>query len=216
MTLGRRGRCATVAVVAILGLLIAMAAPAAELRFTLPATRAGADGCTPGTVPLDSLALVELWRLDSTLTLERARAPLGSPGDEETLHVEPGEGQVTYHVVTRAPGSRPSCPSNGVTFNGRVDVGPTGDPGAGPWLGVPRPNPTGGLVAVSWCLPAAAGMRLEVVDVAGRVVARPADGHHAAGVHVSLWDARRAAPGIYFVRARSGRWSAVARVLVLH
>jgi len=201
--------------VALLALAVAAPAAADVLRFTLPSHRAGADGCSPGTRALDSLSLVELWRLDSGVTLERARAPLGRPGEEETLHVEPGEAQVTYYIVTRAPGSRPSCPGNYVTFNGRVDAGPAGDPGSGPWLGVPRPNPSGGLVAVSWCLPSAARMRIEVADVAGRVVARLADSDHVPGVHVSLWDARRAPPGIYFLRARSGGWSSMRRVLVL-
>lgn len=199
-------------------LLVALAiSPAASvLRFTLPSQLAGEDGCSPGAAPLDSISLVELWRMDSGVALERVRPPAARPGGEETLLVSPGTDQVSFYVTCRRPGSRSSCPSRPYTFNGRVDVGPIGGPGAGPWLGSPRPNPSGGLVAVSWCLPSAARMRLEVVDVAGRVVARLVDTDHAAGVHVSLWDARRAAPGIYLVRARSGPWTATVRVLVLH
>ena len=130
--------------------------------------------------------------------------------------VFPGLEQVSYGLRTRAPFSRSSCMSNLVTFNGRADAGPAGGPGTGPWLGVPRPNPSGGLVAVSWCLPSPARVHLEVVDIAGRVVARLVDQDHAAGVHVSVWDARRAAPGIYLIHARVGSWAAARRVLVLH
>jgi hypothetical protein len=36
-----------------------------------------------------------------------------------------------------------------------------------------------------------------------------------AGVHVRLWEANVAAPGIYFVRLRVGGWQATRRVLVL-
>ena len=201
--------------------LLALAAPARAqdgshvLCFTEPLFRADSTGCGTGSVPLDTLTLIELWRYDHEITLERTRAA-GPPGAGETLLVFPGAGQVSYGVKVRGRGTRSSCMSNLVTFNGRVEADPAGGPGIGPWLGLPRPNPAGGPVAVSWCLPQAARMRLEVVDIAGRVVARPVDADHAAGVHVALWDARRAAPGIYLLRASSGPWSAVRRVLVLH
>ncbi len=123
--------------------------------------------------------------------------------------------QTNYFVQVRKVTGVPNCPSNLITLCGRVGVSP--GPGAsGPWLGVPRPNPTGGLVALTWCLPEAARTAIEVMDIAGRVVARPVDQDHAAGVHVALWDARAAAPGIYLVRARARGWSAARRVLVLH
>jgi hypothetical protein len=207
----------TLLAVGLLSLALGCPSGAEVLRFRLPAYLAGEDGCSEGMVPLDSISAVELWRLEgANLFLERTRSPLVAPGEEETLAVVPGSGQVTYYVTTRAPFSRSSCMSNLVTFNGRADAGPAGGPGTGPWLGFARPNPSGGLVAVSWCLPSAARARLEVVDIAGRVVARLEDSDHAAGVHVSVWDARRAAPGIYLMRARSGGWSAARRVLVLH
>lgn len=207
-----RPRAAVLAI--LLALMLAGTASAEILHFTQASWRAGEDGCSPSAVPLDSVSLIELWRYDSEITLERTR-PAGPPGCDETLLVWPGLEQVSYGVRARAPGTRPSCMSNLVTFNGRVDADPAGGPGAGPWLGVPRPNPSGGLVAVSWCLPSAARLRLEVVDIAGRVVARLADSDHAAGVHVSIWDARQAAPGIYLVCARSSGWAATRRVLVL-
>jgi hypothetical protein len=114
-------------------------------------------------------------------------------------------------IVTKATGVR-SCRSNLVTCNGRLAVA---DSTSGAWLGIPRPNPTRGLVATSLCLPAAGVASLEVYDVAGRRVARLLSGHRNPGVHVALWDARGAAAGIYLITARRGGWSATRRVLVM-
>ena len=83
---------------------------------------------------------------------------------------------------------------------------------AGPVLGVPRPNPTAGAVAVPVALDGAA--RLDVVDVLGRVVRT---GSLAGTEAVAEWDGRDAAgrpvaAGVYLLRLSSASGTAAVRV----
>lgn len=73
-------------------------------------------------------------------------------------------------------------------------------------------NPAGAGTAVEFSLPDAAPARLEVFDVAGRLVARRDAGAYGAGPHrVTLEELRSQPPGLLFVRlTRAGR-SLVAR-----
>ncbi len=72
-------------------------------------------------------------------------------------------------------------------------------------LGV-TPNPGAGPVRVTFSLPRAAAVDLDVFDVLGRHVASLAHGPHAAGTHIAEWLARGdkapTGPGIYLVRYR--------------
>ncbi len=77
--------------------------------------------------------------------------------------------------------------------------------------------------AISYVIPAEAAndlARLEIVDVAGRVVRRFAPLPSASGRHELSWDGRddggaSAAPGTYFVRLVAGTNSATARLTLL-
>ncbi len=62
------------------------------------------------------------------------------------------------------------------------------------------PNPARGAVSVQIALPAAAEVRVSVVDLLGREVAVLADGARAAGTHTLALAAARLAPGVYAVR----------------
>ncbi len=97
--------------------------------------------------------------------------------------------------------------------------------GTGPALAFalhpPRPNPGVGSTLLSFALPAAAQVTLEVLDLQGRRIRRIADGRFEAGTHALRWDGRasdgeRSRAGIYFVRLRheDGRL-AVARLVRL-
>jgi pimeloyl-ACP methyl ester carboxylesterase len=66
---------------------------------------------------------------------------------------------------------------------------------------------------VSW--PRADASRLELVDVSGRRVATLFAGQAPAGDSRYEWRATRIGPGVYFLRARSGREQVVRRVVVL-
>jgi hypothetical protein len=65
------------------------------------------------------------------------------------------------------------------------------------WQNYPNPfNPT---TSIQFSIPARSAVRLEVVDVLGRVVATLTDNEFDAGLHQLRWDAR-VSSGIYFAR----------------
>ena len=77
------------------------------------------------------------------------------------------------------------------------------EPGAAPAvlsLEAPSPNPARGRVSLSYTLPAAGAVRLDVFDILGRLVARLEAAEQAAGIHTLAWDASGVAPGVYVVR----------------
>jgi hypothetical protein len=80
-------------------------------------------------------------------------------------------------------------------------------------LSAPRPNPARGSVALDVTLPDDAPARVELLDVAGRVV-RSQD-VQGAGLHVLSFDELTSlAPGLYFARGMSRSGSAATRIMV--
>lgn len=72
-------------------------------------------------------------------------------------------------------------------------------------LAAPAPNPSTGRLAIAFTLPSAAPARLEVIDVAGRMVELRNVGSLGAGPHVvAFTEAARWHPGIYLVRLTQG------------
>ena len=80
------------------------------------------------------------------------------------------------------------------------------------------PNPTrGGVMTVRFTLPRTMAASLELLDVAGRRIARRDVGSFGAGCHaLQLDESRRLAPGLYLVRLTQGVNVRVARVAVVH
>lgn len=80
------------------------------------------------------------------------------------------------------------------------------------------PNPAGDHANIEFVLPSESAVRVTVVDVAGREMARLADRRFAAGEHRLAWDGRgrgaAVGPGVYFVRL-DVNGSVVARRLVV-
>jgi hypothetical protein len=73
------------------------------------------------------------------------------------------------------------------------------------WLGRAVPSPARGSARGEFGLPRAAGVSLDVVDVAGRVVRHLVQGTQGPGLHPYAWDLRDAGgravgAGIYFLR----------------
>jgi hypothetical protein len=64
----------------------------------------------------------------------------------------------------------------------------------------PAPNPFDETATLGLSLPAAADVRVELVDVLGREVAVLAEGPHEAGPHAIEIDGRPLAPGVYVAR----------------
>jgi len=76
-------------------------------------------------------------------------------------------------------------------------------------LGRPAPNPSTGGVGVSFVLPAASHVRLDVVDAGGRLVRQLLDQDLPAGAHSATWNGRTsrdlpAPSAVYFLRLESG------------
>jgi hypothetical protein len=79
------------------------------------------------------------------------------------------------------------------------------------------PNPSAnGALTVRFSLPSAAGARLEMFDVTGRVVRRRELDALGAGTHtLTLGEGAPIAPGVYFVRLRKGTLHQTSRAVVL-
>lgn len=144
------------------------------------------------------------------------------PGARELVTIDPLAGQATVigttHLAGEFSGSLLACLSEGPThpLSGVVPAGP----GASARVRV-SPNPSTGHVRfelTSALGPAPEdGLTLDVMDLAGRVIAGP--WRVPPGARERVWDGRNAsgdacAPGTYFVRVRSGE-SVATRAFVL-
>jgi len=77
------------------------------------------------------------------------------------------------------------------------------------------PNPSRGVLAVTFTLPDDGAARLELVDIAGRRVAAREVGSLGSGEHSSMLAGPDLAPGLYFVRLASSRGIRTARAVVV-
>ena len=90
-------------------------------------------------------------------------------------------------------------------------------------MAAPSPNPANQTAAMQLAISAAeqgVNVRVQVVDIAGRVVRTLHDAPLAAGIHTLAWDLSdaRGLParaGLYFIRASAGRWQATRRLTVV-
>jgi len=62
------------------------------------------------------------------------------------------------------------------------------------------PNPLNPSTEISFSLPAASKVKLEVYNISGQLVATPANGSFDAGNHSVVWDGSGVATGVYFYR----------------
>ena len=86
-------------------------------------------------------------------------------------------------------------------------------------LSAPAPNPSRGTLRIPFALPANAHVRLNVMDVQGRMVANLVDAVFSAGRHEVMWDAAKGGgqvrPGMYFVRLEVAGRHFVRSVVVM-
>jgi hypothetical protein len=78
-----------------------------------------------------------------------------------------------------------------------------------------NPHPLRGSATIEYELSEAGSVQLMVFDVLGRRVATVRDGYQDAGVHTAPFNARKLAPGLYFIRLTSGTSSLSQRVTVV-
>ena len=67
-------------------------------------------------------------------------------------------------------------------------------------LSAPYPNPFRTSTNLTYRLPQAGMVRLQVFDMLGRLVATLAEGHHGPGTHTAQWTGEAVSSGAYFVR----------------
>jgi hypothetical protein len=77
------------------------------------------------------------------------------------------------------------------------------------------PNPANGILCVEFTLPAAESVELDVVDLAGRRVARLASGPFPAGTHRVALEADRLSSGLYLVTLSGRGWRETRKATVL-
>jgi predicted extracellular nuclease len=117
--------------------------------------------------------------------------------------------------VSGAPAPRNSATAaNYCAFWLDVDDAPT----AGLELAPVVPNPTRMGSRITFSLPAAGKVRVDVLDIQGRAVATVADGDYTAGIHQVRWSGVTssgiARSGVYFIRLQAPQGTRVRRLSV--
>jgi hypothetical protein len=82
-------------------------------------------------------------------------------------------------------------------------------------VGAPFPNPTRGPVSLAVDLPSASTVRLALLDVRGRVVARRNPIGVGPGATVLTWDPKPGIPGLYFLRIGTGERETTRKVVLV-
>jgi photosystem II stability/assembly factor-like uncharacterized protein len=77
------------------------------------------------------------------------------------------------------------------------------------------PNPFNALTTISYALPQASNLTVEIFDITGRKIQTLFSGYQEAGEHSTIWDAGQAASGVYFYRIKAGEFSSVKKCVLL-
>ncbi len=77
------------------------------------------------------------------------------------------------------------------------------------------PNPFNPVTTISFSLPVASHVSLEVYNVMGQRVTTVADGFYGAGVHACEWDGSAVASGVYFYRIETPEFIETKKMMLL-
>jgi hypothetical protein len=134
----------------------------------------------------------------------------------EYIDTSPVEGQTaTYTLRIYEGGAEPTAVVLGTWDGARVG-------GAVFALGMPSPHPVRDRAALRFSIPAGGRtVRLELLDMGGRIVSVVKEGVFTPGTHTIAWDARdgRGAPlasGVYLLRLKMAGKAVSRKVMVLH
>ena len=83
------------------------------------------------------------------------------------------------------------------------------------YLSQAYPNPFNNVTRLTYGLPEAADITVNVFDVAGRIVATLIDGQQVAGHHTVVWNGRDAASGIYLIRMESASFTSTRKLMLV-
>ncbi|UCE18654.1 MAG: T9SS type A sorting domain-containing protein [Gemmatimonadota bacterium] len=77
------------------------------------------------------------------------------------------------------------------------------------------PNPFNPTTSISYSLPEASRVKVEVYNLLGQVIDVLVDAEQQAGYHVVQWDASDMATGVYFYRLTAGAFTATKRMVLM-
>jgi hypothetical protein len=78
-----------------------------------------------------------------------------------------------------------------------------------------RPNPFTRVTTIEFAVPRAERVRLEILDVRGRLIETLVDGPRPAGRYTATWSARGAPSGMYFCRLVAGGRTATSKLALM-
>jgi len=166
----------------------------------------GAGLRDPGNNPLDALS-------DYTVLIQ-GRTPVTGIADTFLVYTPTQQGFYRMWVVANYDGGI-SDSSNGVQFT----VTPAEDaPGLLPTeltLSQNYPNPFNPTTQISFGLPTAAEVRLDVFDITGRTVAQLLHQTMQAGYHRVDFDGAKLGSGVYFYRLNTGGQQIIRKMMLL-
>jgi len=212
-------------------LVILVAVTALSSSSTAP-SRAGSVALT-WTTPGDDSLVGRAYRYDLRYSaamitpqnfLQATAAPNlplpTTPGTTQTYVLDGLQLGVTYYLAIKAEDQAGNwSPMSNVIA--RLPQESAGLPDVkGPAFSAPWPNPARDQSRFDCTLPGAAQVRVEVFDVAGRIVRLLADGPQAAGKQELPFDLKddrglRLAAGVYLIRARLGSAVFTRRLVVV-
>ncbi len=77
------------------------------------------------------------------------------------------------------------------------------------------PNPFNAQTTISYSLPTASDVKIDIFDILGRKIETLVSGNQPAGQHSIIWNAEKASSGMYFYRIEAGSYSDTRRCLLL-
>ena len=84
-----------------------------------------------------------------------------------------------------------------------------------PSLSQNYPNPFNATTTISYELPKASNVRIEIYDIGGRKVAILDEGKQEAGKHSIQWNARSLSSGVYFYRIKAGKFTETKKLVLM-
>jgi hypothetical protein len=100
-----------------------------------------------------------------------------------------------------------------------VEESPDRAPSAGPRIHAIHPNPVIGCTAVRYVLPVAGPIKLQLLDVSGRLVRTIVDDARPRGTHTAAWDGKdrdgiTLSAGVYLLRLETARGTTARKVTI--
>ena len=207
---------------AVAVLAVVVATPALAATLTLSFTAPGDDGTSGRAAQYDvrystSLITAANFALATRVT---GLAPPQPPGTRENIRITTLLPSTIYWFAIKTADEAGNWSSmSNVVMSPRTTTS-FGDSISIVSFSAPQPNPARTNVRLSFELPRAGNVRMEVFDLTGRHVRTLFDGRHEAGSGDVVWDLGDAGgasvnAGVYMVRATMGGRALVQRLAVV-